>query len=105
MIGTVVARPKEPASGYFGFFFAALGAFAILSVILVVLIVAVTIQRAKEARAGYTWQTDQYQNLSQIDPVSNVVIREQGEAFLTTPQRKEAVARAREWATEQGAPE
>lgn len=54
----------------------------------------------RERKRGYTWSTDQYQNLDQIDPVSYVVIREAGEAYLSKPQRIERVARARVLAAE-----
>lgn len=100
-VGVIVAaRPSHPSDAASTLFFSVLWSWIGVSVVIFISIGGVQVQMRRERKRGYTWSTDQYQNLDQIDPVSYVVIREAGEAYLSKPQRIERVARARVLAAE-----
>lgn len=95
MVVAVVLRPGDPQDGYFRLVFSLIGLFGLLGLALPVAVVVVRIQTTRERDAGFTWLSDQYVNLPQIDPVSRRVIRRAGEDFLPADERKRRIADAR----------
>ena len=91
-------RPPHPPASYFEIFFSIMGSWMLVSLAIAIVIAIVQIQMRRERQLGYTWASDKYQNLDQIDPESRVVVREAGERFLSTTERLARVARARSWA-------
>jgi hypothetical protein len=97
----VVVRPREPQAGYFWVVFSLSGLFGLLGLALLVTVVVVRIQITRERNAGFTWLSDTYVNLPQIDPVSRCVIRRAGEDFLSADERKQRIAAARRASAEE----
>lgn len=94
------ARPSDPGRSYFVAYFWVLGSWLASALAIAVVGGVVQVQMRRERSRGFTWSQDQYRNLDQIDPVTNVIIREAGQDYLTRAQRIERVAQARAWAAE-----
>jgi hypothetical protein len=95
MVIVVLAKPSDLPTWYFALFIVVLACFALSFICMGAALGVMNIQVVRERNAGYTWLADTYVNLPQVDPVSRVVIREAGEDFLTTAERRERIAEAR----------
>ncbi|MCI0158856.1 hypothetical protein KNO15_19315 [Leifsonia shinshuensis] len=94
----VVSRPSQPDAAATVVFFSLLGSIFVVAVLLVAAIAGYQVQAARERNQGYTWQSDQFRNLDQIDPASYVVIRPAGDEYLSEVERKSRQMQARAWA-------